>query len=63
MWLLLLVLRAVSAVARRVDAALADFGTEAHDPDCEACHMADDLVMQRFDLQLWTIEMQEGADS
>lgn len=64
MWLLLILIRAVSAVARRVDRALADIGTDVHDPDdCDACHAANDRVMERFDLHLWAAEMQEGADS
>lgn len=59
-WLLLLPLRVFTAIARAVDNALADLGTDGHDAnDCEACHMANDPVMQRFDLNLWAMEMQE----
>lgn len=54
------VVRLVLTADREMQADLPDV-REPHDPaDCGACAVAADATMTRFDLTLWSIEM-EGA--
>lgn len=52
---------AMAAAAVYFGRAITDLGP-THDPaDCEACKAASDPIMERLDLDMWAVEMQEPS--